>query len=121
MLWKYYKTIFGSKQEGDNQIIRSLNMLLENITIIDKETEEQAGQLKYIIKDSEVEIFDTYLFPAYRRRKIMSDLLWKITSELKVSGISKISLKYFDDDSRVAWEKMGFKQVDGKNRMELDI
>lgn len=98
------------------------NMLLSvTIAIIDKGTEEQAGQLKYIIRDSEVEIFDTYVFPEYRRKKIMSNLLRKITPELKVSGISKISLKYFDDGARIAWEKMGFKQVDGKNRMELDI
>jgi len=98
------------------------NMLLSvAVTIIDKETEEQAGQLKYIIKDSEVEIFDTYVFPEYRRRKIMSNLIRKITPELKVAGISKITLKYFDEGARIAWEKMGFKHVDGKNRMELDI
>lgn len=98
------------------------NMLLSvAVTIIDKETEEQAGQLRYIIKDSEVEMFDTYMFPEYRRRKIMSNLIRRITPELKVAGISKISLKYFDEGARIAWEKMGFKHIDGKNRMELDI
>lgn len=98
------------------------NMLLcATITIIDKETDEKAGQLRYIIRDSEAEIFDTYVFPEYRNKKIMSDLLRKIKPELKVSGISKVSLKYFDDGARTAWEKMGFRQIDGKNRMELDI
>ena len=100
-------------------------MSLENvlfdvtITIIDKETEEKAGQLRYHIKDSEVEIFDTYLFPQYRRKNIMSSLLKKLTSELKVSGTSKIRLKHFDDDARIAWERMGFKLVDDKGHMEL--
>ena len=100
-------------------------MSLENIlydvtiTIIDKDTEEKAGQLRYHIKDSDIEIFDTYLFPEYRRKKIMSNLLKKIISELKMSGASKIRLKHFDDDARMAWEKMGFKLVDEKGHMEL--
>ena len=96
------------------------NVLFDvTITIIDKETEEKAGQLRYHIKDSEVEIFDTYLFPEYRRKKIMSSLLKKITSELKVSGTSKIILKYFDEDARIAWERMGFRLVDEQGHMEL--
>ena len=100
-------------------------MSLENflfdvmVTIIDKETEKKAGQLRYHIKDSEVEIFDTYLFPEYRRKKIMSSLLKKIISELKVSGTSKIRLKHFDENARIAWERMGFRLIDDKGHMEL--
>lgn len=61
-------------------------MSLENvsfditITIIDKNTNQKAGQLRYNVVDSEVEIFDTYLFPDYRKKRIMSSLLKKITS-----------------------------------------
>lgn len=104
---------------------RELRMSLENvsldvtITIIDKETREKAGQLRYHAIDSDAEIFDTYLFPEYRRKKIMSSLLKKLASEFKISGISKIRLKQFDEDARIAWEKMGFRQVDEKGHMEL--
>jgi hypothetical protein len=89
------------------------------ITIIDKDTKEKAGQLRYIAIDSEAEIFDTYLFPEYRGKKIMSSVFKKITSELKISGVTKIKLKYFDDIARMAWESMGFVQVDEKGNMEL--
>ena len=100
-------------------------MSLENvsfdviITIIDKDTNQKAGQLRYHIIDSDVEIFDTYLFPEYRRKRIMSSLLKKITSELKISGVTKIRLKPFDEGARMAWESMGFVQVDEKGNMEL--
>ncbi len=100
-------------------------MSLENvsfdiiITIIDKNTNQKAGQLRYNVIDSDVEIFDTYLFPEYRRKRIMSSLLKKITSELKMSGVSKIRLRPFDEDARMAWESMGFRQVDENGNMEL--
>lgn len=100
-------------------------MSLENvsfdvtITIIDKDTNQKAGQLRYHAIDSEVEIFDTYLFPEYRRKRIMSSLLKKITSELKISCVTKIRLRSFDEDARMAWESMGFRQVDEKGNMEL--
>ena len=100
-------------------------MSLENIlfdvtiTIIDKDTEEKAGQFRYHFNDTDVEIFDTYLFPEYRRKKIMSSLFKKIVSHLKLSGASKIRLKHFDDDARLAWERMGFKVIDEKGHMEL--
>lgn len=98
------------------------NMLLcTTVTIIDKETEEKAGQLKYIIRDSEVEIFDTYVFPEYRRQNIMSNLIKKIIPELKISGISKVRLKYFNEDARIAWESIGFSQIGKEGHMELDI
>lgn len=89
------------------------------ITIIDKYTKEKAGQLRYQAIDSEVEIFDTYLFPEYRRKRIMSSLLKKVTSGLKILGITKIRLRPFDEDARMAWESMGFRQVDEKGNMEL--
>ena len=100
-------------------------MSLENvsfdiiITIIDKNTNQKAGQLRYNVVDSEVEIFDTYLFPEYRRKRIMSSLLKKITFELKMSGATKIKLISFDEGARMAWESMGFRQVDVKGNMEL--
>ena len=100
-------------------------MSLENvsfdviITIIDKDTNQKAGQLRYNIIDSDVEIFDTYLFPEYRRKRIMSNLFKKITSELKISGVKKIRLKPLDEDGRMAWESMGFIQVDEKGNMEF--
>lgn len=102
-------------------------MSLENvsfditITIIDKETKEKAGQFRYHVIDSEAEIFDTYLFPEYRGKKIMSGLFRKIVSEFNVSGISKIKLKVFDEGARMAWESMGFRQVDDKGNMELSL
>lgn len=98
------------------------NILLDTtITIIDKDIGEKLGQLRYITRGSEVEIFDTYLFPEHRRKKMMSNILKKIVPELKASGISKISLKYFDDDARIAWERMGFVKVGEGGRMELDL
>lgn len=98
------------------------NILLDTtITIIDKDMGEKLGQLRYIARGQEVEIFDTYVFPEHRGKKMMSGVLKKIVSELKVSGISKISLKYFNDDACVAWEKMGFVKVGKNGRMELDL
>lgn len=100
-------------------------MSLENvifdvtITIIDKDTKEKAGQLRYHAIDSEVEIFDTYLFPEYRRKKIMSSLLKKIIYEFKVSGITKIRLRQFDEYANMAWESMGFRRVDENGNMEI--
>lgn len=98
------------------------NMLLDiTITLVDKDIYEKAGQLRYVIKDKYAEIFDTYLFPEYRRQKIMSNLVKKIISELKIYGISKVRLKYFDEDARAAWERMGFRDVGKEGHMELDI
>lgn len=100
-------------------------MPLENIaldviiTMVDDTTKEKAGQLRYIIRKSEAEIFDTYVFPEYRRRKMMSSLLKKMIPELKISGISKVRLKYFDENARIAWERMGFRQADKEGNMEL--
>lgn len=102
-------------------------MSLENvslditITIIDKDTKEKAGQFRYHVIDSDVEIFDTYLFPDYRDNKIMSSLLKKIIPELKISGIKKIKLRASNDVARIAWESMGFRQVDEKGNMEFMI
>jgi GNAT superfamily N-acetyltransferase len=98
------------------------NMLLDvTITILDKDIQEKAGQLRYIIRDTHVEIFDTYLFPEYRRQKIMSRLIKKIISELKMSGISKVKLKYFNEDACAAWERMGFRHISEEGYMELGI
>lgn len=100
-------------------------MSLENIsfdviiTIIDRDKKEKAGQLRYRTIDSDIEIFDTYLFPGYRREKIMSSLLKKIIPGLKISGVAKIKLSTLDDTARIAWESMGFIQVDEKGNMEL--
>lgn len=102
-----------------------LKMSFENvsldvtITIIDKETKEKAGQFRYHVMDSEAEIFDTYLFPEYRRKKIMSGLFRKIISEFNLSGVSKIKLRVLDEVARMAWENMGFRQIDDKGNMEL--
>jgi GNAT superfamily N-acetyltransferase len=98
------------------------NMLLDvTITLVDKDVQEKAGQLRYAIKDTHAEIFDTYLFPDHRRKKIMSDLLKKIIPGLKATGVSTVKLKYFDDDARKAWERMGFRHVDKEGHMELII
>jgi Acetyltransferase (GNAT) family len=109
------------KQIGVHNML-SENILLDTtITIVDKDIGEKLGQLRYITRDSEVEIFDAYIFPEHRRKKMMSGILKKIVPELKVSGISKISLKYFNDDACIAWEKMGFVKVGENGRMELDL
>ena len=98
------------------------NMSLDTtITIVDNDKRLKAGQLRYMIKGSEAEIFDTYVFPEYRRQRLMSNLLKRVTSELKISGVSKMRLKYFDEGARIAWEKMGFKEIGKNGHMELDI
>ena len=55
-------------------------MRTRKITIIDKDTKEKAGQLRYHTINSEIEIFDVYLFPEYRRKKIMSNAREEILS-----------------------------------------
>jgi GNAT superfamily N-acetyltransferase len=101
----------------------SLNNVLIDTTVamIDKDTGEKLGQLRYITRGSEADLFDAYVFPEYRGKKVMSNLLRKILPGLKVSGISVVSLKYFNDDARMAWEKMGFVQSNKSGRMELDL
>jgi GNAT superfamily N-acetyltransferase len=89
------------------------------IDIIDEDTKEKAGQLRYNIINSETEIFDTYVFPEYRRKKIMTNLVKKIIPELKMLGVTKIKLRYLNDTAREAWESMGFIKVDDKGNMEL--
>ena len=102
-------------------------MSLENIsldvtiTMVDNSKQEKAGQLRYIINGSEAEIFDTFVFPEYRRRKMMSSLVKKMIPELKLSGISKVKLKYFNDEARAAWESVGFKRSNKEGHMELNI
>ena len=98
------------------------NMSLDiTVTIVDNSTGLKAGQLRYIIKGSRAEIFDTYVFPDYRRKKLMSNLLKRVTPELKMSGVTKMKLKYFDEGARIAWEKMGFREIGRSGHMELDI
>lgn len=101
-------------------------MLLENIsfdvtmTIIDNNTQEKAGQFRYVVKDTIAEICDTYLFPDYRRQKIISSIFKRMIPELKICGVSKIMLKCLNEDARIAWESMGFMQV-GNGHMEFHI
>lgn len=98
------------------------NVLLDvTIEIVDKDKQEKAGQLRYIVKESVAEVFDTYLFPGYRRQKIMSSLIKKIIPELRVSGVSKIRLQYLSEDARIAWERMGFRHASRKGYMELHL
>ncbi len=98
------------------------NILLDTtVTIIDKDKQEKAGQIRYIIKDKEAEIFDTYMFPEYRRKKIISSLFRETIQELRVRGVSKVRLSYLNEDARIVWEKMGFKQTDREGQMELCI
>lgn len=98
------------------------NILIDTtVAMVDKDTGEKLGQLRYITRGSEADLFDAYVFPEHRRKKVMSNLLRKILPGLKVSGVSRISLKYFNDDARMAWEKMGFVQSNKSGRMELDL
>ncbi len=98
------------------------NILLDTtVTILDKDKQEKVGQIRYMIKGSEVEIFDTYLFPEYRRQKIMSSFVRQMIPGLKVFGVSKIKLRYLDEDAHIAWERMGFNHVDNGCNMELLI
>lgn len=102
-------------------------MSLENIsldvtiTMVDNNKQEKAGQLRYIVKGSEAEIFDTFVFPEYRRKKMMSSLVKKMIPELKVSGISKVKLKYLNEEARAAWESVGFRKSDKDGHLELNI
>lgn len=102
-------------------------MSLENlsldvtITIVDNNIQKKAGQFRYIINGSEAEIFDTYMFPEYRRKKVISNIFQKTVAKLKASGVSKVKLQYLNDDARIAWEKIGFRHTGKDNYMEFFI
>ena len=91
-----------------------------DIVFIDDDTKEIAGHCKYYINDSIGYIYDTYLFPEYRNKKILKSHINTILHDIKQSGAEKVLLSTLNDEAIVIWEKLGFKKIN-KNNMEMNI
>ncbi len=92
-----------------------------DLVFIDDDIKEIAGHCKYSIKNKIGEISDAYLYPNYRKKKIMSTYIDNILCDMKCMGAKKIRLFTLLDEERIIWEKFGFHQIDEKGNMEIDL
>ena len=92
-----------------------------DLMFIDDDVKEIVGHCKYSIKNKVGEISDAYLYPDYRRKKIMSTYIDDILCDMKCMGVNKIKLFTLLDEERMIWEKFGFHQIDERGNMEIDV
>ena len=94
-----------------------------DLVFIDDDIKEVVGHCKYSysIKNKTGEISDTYLYPDYRRKKIMSTYINDILCDMKCMGANKVKLSALLDEERMIWEKLGFKQINEEGKMEIDV
>ncbi len=91
-----------------------------DIVFIDDDTKEIAGHCKYFIDNNIGHIYDTYIFPDYRNKKILKSHINTILHDIKQMGAEKVLLSTLSDEATMVWEKLGFMKTE-KNNMEIDI
>jgi len=92
-----------------------------DLTFIDTDTKEIVGHCNYSVLDKKGLIYDTYLYPNYRNKKIMSTYINDILCDIKCMGADKVRLHTLSNEAYSIWERFGFKQYDRKGNMEIDI
>lgn len=92
-----------------------------DLVFIDDDVKEVVGHCNYSIKNKIGEIYDTYIYPNYRRKKIMSTYINDILCDMKCMGANKIKLYTLLNEERMIWEKFGFIQINEKGIMEIDV
>lgn len=91
-----------------------------DIVFIDDDTKEIAGHCNYYVSYKIGYIYDTYLFPGYRNKKIMKSHINDIICDMKLMGAEKVLLSTLSDEVTMVWGKLGFKKTN-RNNMEMDI
>lgn len=92
-----------------------------DLVFIDDDVKEVVGHCIYSIKNKIGEIYDVYLYPDYRRKKIMKTYINDILCDMKCMGANKIKLYALLEEERIIWEKFGFKRINEKGNMEIDV
>lgn len=92
-----------------------------DLTFVDDDTKEIVGHCNYSIDNNIGNIYDTYIYPDYRGKKIMKTYINDILCDMKCMGINKVKLSTLSDEARIIWERFGFNPVDNKGNMEIDI
>ena len=92
-----------------------------DLVFVDDDSKEVVGHCNYLITNKEGKIYDTYLYPNYRGKKIMSMYINDILCDMKCMGALKVKLDTLSDEARIIWEKFGFIQINEKGNMEIDI
>ncbi len=92
-----------------------------DLVFIDDDIKEIIGHCKYSVKDKVGEISEAYLYPNYRRKKILSTYINDVLCDMKCMGVNKVKLYTLLDEERTIWEKFGFIQTNKKGNMEIDV
>ena len=92
-----------------------------DLTFVDVDVKEVVGHCNYSVSDKEGLIYDTYFYPDYRNKKIMSTYINNILCDIKCMGADKVMLHTLSDEAYAIWERFGFKQYDKKGNMQIDI
>ena len=92
-----------------------------DLIFVDDDIKEVVGHCNYSVSDKEGLIYDTYLYPDYRKKKIMSIYINNILCDMKCMGADKVRLHTLSDEAYAIWDRLGFKQYDKKGNMEIDI
>ncbi len=92
-----------------------------DLVFINNETKEIVGHCNYSVENKEGLIYDTYLFPDYRRKGILSTYINDILCDIKCMGATKVKINTLSDEVSKIWEKFGFIKLDKKRNLEIDI
>ncbi len=92
-----------------------------DLVFVDDENKEVAGHCNYSVDNKIGNIYDTYIYPDYRRNKIMKTYIENILCDMKCMGVNKVKLSTLSDEARTVWEHLGFNHIDKKGNMELDV
>ena len=71
---------------------------------------DKIGQLVYEITGNKAIIYNTFIYPEYRRKGILKTYLPVILSMIKDNRISIINLSVLSEDAKSVWERLGFKE-----------
>jgi GNAT superfamily N-acetyltransferase len=76
-----------------------------NITTIDfiDNSIDKVGQLVFEILDNKAIIYDTYIYPDYRKKGILKTHLHTILSRIKKYGVTHLELSVLNEEAKLAW------------------
>lgn len=81
---------------------------------------EKVGQLEYEIINDKAIIYNTYIYPKYRRNGILKSCFPTILSIIKQSNISQIELSVLSEDAKRSWICLGFTET-RQNFLRMDL
>ncbi len=92
-----------------------------DLVFIDDDVKEIVGHCNYLVENNEGLIYDTYLFPDYRRKGIMTTHINDILCDMKCMGAFKVKLHTLSNDACEIWKRFGFTETNEKRGMEIDV